>query len=56
MSESGWFKLNTNEAYSSGGSKSTCGGVVRNFEGDWIGGFSLQTEAKDILNVELAGI
>lgn len=52
----GWLTLNTDGAARSNGSSSGCGGVLRNGQGVWLGGFSRRTGDASPYVAELWGV
>ena len=43
--EVGWFKLNFDGVCHSGGFQTIYGGVLRNYVGEWINGYSIQIDS-----------
>ena len=52
----GWYKLNTDGAARPGVDRTSCGGIIRNEQGQWITGFARRIGAANSLTAELWGL
>ncbi|KAF7830028.1 hypothetical protein G2W53_012361 [Senna tora] len=52
----GWYKINVDGSFKDESNDITCGGVIRDHEGKWIGGFMKKLGKGNILLAEICGI
>ncbi|KAE8711340.1 hypothetical protein F3Y22_tig00110295pilonHSYRG00009 [Hibiscus syriacus] len=52
----GWYKLNTDGAQRPDSELATCGGLIRDAQGEWIVGFAKPIRACSVLDAELWGV
>lgn len=49
----GWFKYNVDGSSKCSGASATCGGEIRNIDGDWVSGFSMKLNCQDSLSAAI---
>ncbi|KAL6555008.1 hypothetical protein OROGR_006266 [Orobanche gracilis] len=54
--DQGWLKLNTDGSYAASSSHISCGGSLRDHDGNWVSGFSSFERVGDVFMAELLGI
>ena len=48
-SKIGWIKINIDRAYVKGGTRTTCGGVIKDHLGTWLRGYAKPTRPESVL-------